>query len=100
VTGAEVNRRATPQVGQSEVDAPVAAEGRAEEGEKRLILVDGEELAVTLRPALWGKVEAEDSYLSKERFCHVSLLSRMCLVIVSFNWLVEVEPPGAIAGGQ
>jgi hypothetical protein len=41
VAAADVDGGAAAQVGQREVDAPVAAEGGAEQREERLILVDG-----------------------------------------------------------
>ena len=52
VTAADVDRRAAAQVGQREIDSSIAAKGRAQQREQRLVLIDGQELAVTQRPAL------------------------------------------------
>jgi hypothetical protein len=70
VAAALVDGHAPAQVGQGEVDAPVAAVGGTEQGEQGLVLVDGKELAVTQRPALWRKTKGHDANLTQERLCH------------------------------
>src|SRR5712691_1734175 len=65
-----VNRDTTSQVRQAKVDAPVAAEGRAQQTEERLVLINGQQLSVTQRPALRRKNETHDSDFRQEWFCH------------------------------
>jgi hypothetical protein len=60
VTAADVDRRPAPQVGEREVDPPVPAERRAQEREERLVLIDGQELAVAEGPSLGREDEAHD----------------------------------------
>ena len=57
VTAAHMDRRAALKIRQGEVHPPVTAKGRAQQGEKRLILIDREELPIAQRPASRGKVE-------------------------------------------
>src|SRR5205807_3935944 len=49
---------------------PVAAIRRTEQREERLVLVDGQELAVAERPPLRREVEAHDPDLGQEGLCH------------------------------
>lgn len=46
----------------------LSAEGRAEQREQRLVLVDGEELAVAQRPTLGLAAEASEPDLRRKRF--------------------------------
>ena len=52
VPAAGVDWRTPPQVGQRKVGPAVSTEGRAEQREQRLILVDRQELTIAQRPAL------------------------------------------------
>ena len=72
VAAADVDRRAAAQVGQREVDPAVAAEGRAEQREQRLVLVDRQQLPVAQRPALGREDEGHDPDFGQEWFGHVS----------------------------
>src|ERR1051326_787691 len=65
VAVAHVDGDLAPQVRQLECGLPVAAVGRAEQREERLVLVDGEGLAVAERPTLRGEVEADDFDLTQ-----------------------------------
>src|SRR5438552_11176080 len=47
------------QIRQAKGDPAVAAVGRAQQREERLVLVDGQELPVALRPAFRGEIEAD-----------------------------------------
>src|SRR5215218_4404199 len=67
---AEADRNASAQVRQREVRLPVAAVHRAEQREQRLILVNGQELAVALRPALRRKIKSKYLNLAHERRAH------------------------------
>ena len=74
--------------GKREVGLPVAAEGRAEQREQRLVLVDRQQLAVRERPALRREVEAHDLEFAEERGGHRSSDSRrvvsVCLAGIAF----------------
>src|SRR4051812_18369742 len=70
VAAADVNGRPCPQVRKREVDSAIAAESRAQQREERLVLVDGQELAVAQGPSLRGKHEAHDPDFRQKRFCH------------------------------
>src|SRR5215210_2949383 len=74
VPAADVNRCAPAQIRQREVHPPVSAEGRAEQREERLVLVDRKELTVAQGPALRSKDEAHDSDFRQKWFSHRFLL--------------------------
>jgi hypothetical protein len=74
MSAADVDRRSTPQIGQSEVGASIATETRAEQRKQRLVLVDRHELAVAHRPAFRRKRERHDPDFGQERFRHRALL--------------------------
>ena len=57
---AHVGWRAPLQVGQAEIDPPVAPIGRAQQREQALILIDGQQLPVALRPASWREAKGRD----------------------------------------
>jgi hypothetical protein len=61
-----VQWHAASQVGQAEARTAVTPECRTKERVERLILVDGENLAVARRPAAGREVEPEYRYLSQE----------------------------------
>ncbi len=65
-----MHRRAGAEVGQGEVHAAVAAVGRAEQREQRLVLVDRQQLSVAHRPALRGEAEGHDPDLGEEGLGH------------------------------
>jgi hypothetical protein len=79
VTVADVNRHVALKIGQREIHPPVTAERRPKQAEKRLILVDGQELPVAKRPAFGRKAETEDSDFREKWFCHDFLLHRLSL---------------------
>jgi hypothetical protein len=60
------------QVRQRKTCYPVAAVSGSQKREKRLILIDRQELPSTKCPAFGGKTETEDSDFSKKRCGHVS----------------------------
>jgi hypothetical protein len=68
----DVIRRLALQVGQREIRLAVASIGRAQQGEKSLVLIDWQELAVASGPALRGEIEAKDSDFGQKRFSHSS----------------------------
>src|SRR5262245_29512998 len=65
-----MHRRVTLHVGQREVRFAVAAVGVAEQGEKRRVLRERENLAVAEGPALGREVEGEDANLSDKWVGH------------------------------
>src|SRR3954451_9723786 len=71
VAAADMDRRPAAQVGQTEVDAPVAAEGGAEQREQRLVLVDREQLSVGQRPPLGRKHKRHHPDFREQRLGHV-----------------------------
>ena len=71
MTAAHVDRCAGLQIGQPKVHAPIAAVGRAEQREERLILVDGQQLPVAQRPAFRGEAERHDANFREKRFSHI-----------------------------
>jgi hypothetical protein len=75
VTTTYMDRRARAQVGQREVHASIAAVGRAEQTKERLILIDGQQLPVALRPAFRRKDKGHDSDFTEKRFGHAFLLT-------------------------
>ena len=54
VPAAYVDRGARAQIGEREVDPPIAAKGRAQQREERLVLVDRQQLAVAQSPSPCG----------------------------------------------
>src|ERR1051326_2430674 len=98
VAVAHVDGDLAPQVRQVEGGLPVAAVGRAEQREERLVLVDGEGLAVAQRPALRGKVKADDLDLTQEWFGHGSLLTLRVLRESVVKMLYEVVTSRHTAG--
>src|SRR3954467_151180 len=66
----EMNRHVAAQVRQRESRLAVAAKGRSEKREERLVLVDGQELPVALRPAFRGEVETHDADFGEKWFGH------------------------------
>jgi cyanophycinase-like exopeptidase len=62
MAAADVDRRASAQVGQREVAAPVAAEGRAQQREQGLVLVDRQKLPIAKGPATRREHETHDAY--------------------------------------
>src|SRR5258706_9012770 len=69
-TASHVNRHAAPQIGQRERRLSVAAERRAEKGEKRLVLIDRQELPVAKSPTLGRKVPTDDLDLTHKWCSH------------------------------
>src|SRR5687767_5301190 len=67
---ADVDRGASALVRQGKVDAPVAAECRAEQREERLVLVDRQQLPVAERPAFRGENKTHDPDFRQEGFSH------------------------------
>src|SRR5262245_15207227 len=67
---AEVQRDATTQVRQTECGLAVAAIGRADQVEERLVLRDGKELALAEHPAGRCEVAGEHSDFTDVRLCH------------------------------
>ncbi len=66
-----MNRYVSLKIRQPEIHASVAAVGRAEQREERLVLIDRYQLLVAKRPTLWREAEAHDSDFGKEWFSHV-----------------------------
>jgi hypothetical protein len=60
---ADVHRNPAAEVRKGEVDPSVAPVIRAEQREQRLVLVDGQQLAVALGPALRREAEAHQAQL-------------------------------------
>ena len=58
------------QVGQLEVLHPVAAVGGAQQREQRLVLVDGQDLAIAESPAMRRELEGHQSDFAKIRVSH------------------------------
>ena len=75
VVRADPQRGATAQVRQRERGHAVAAEGRAQQREQSLVLVDRQDLAGTLHPILRREAEAKDLDLTQKRASHGSVLS-------------------------
>src|SRR5262249_9142854 len=78
-SNAGVNGDAATQIGQAEVDDSVASVGGAEDGKERLVLVDGQQLAVAKRPVVRGKIKTEKPDFTKKRNSHTSIISFMGL---------------------
>ena len=75
VAVAGMYRRISLQIRQREVHPPVAAVGRAKQGEERLVLVDGQQLPIAQRPAFRGEVEGHDPNFGKKGFGHGNFLA-------------------------
>ena len=73
---AHVNGNTAAEVRQGERRLPVAAISRSEYGEERLVLVDGQELAVAKGPALRRVVPGDDLNFRHEWCRHVSVTPR------------------------
>src|SRR5215213_7807522 len=71
MSAAHMNWRAPAVVGKRKVHAPVTAEGRAEQREQRLVLVDRQELPVAQRPALGSEDEGHDPDFRQKWLGHV-----------------------------
>ena len=71
---AHVGSGAAAEVRQGKVGLPVAAVGRAQQREQRLILIDRQKLPVALCPAFGGKVERNYLNLCKEWCGHKKAL--------------------------
>ncbi len=71
VPASPMDRHATPKIGQREIHPSVAAVGRPQQREQRLVLVDRQQLAVAQRPALRREPEGHDPDFRQERFCHL-----------------------------
>ena len=67
---ADMHRHASLQIGQREVGLAVAAIGRAQQREQRLVLVDRHQLTVAERPTLGRKIEGHDLDLGEKRLGH------------------------------
>ena len=61
-----VHRQTALKIRQAKSDPAIATIGGAQNGEKRLVLVDGEQLAVALLPALRCKTERENANFAKK----------------------------------
>jgi hypothetical protein len=70
VPAAHMHRRSALQVRETEVHPSVSSECSPKQGEKCLILVDGQELPVGQRPAFRGEDKAHDPDFRQERFRH------------------------------
>ncbi len=66
MTVAEMHRDLTLQVRQRECGLPIASVSCAKQREERLVLIDWQELAIALRPALWRIVETHDLYFRQK----------------------------------
>src|SRR5437588_2462859 len=73
MSAAHMDRRAALKVRQAEVHPPVAAIGRAEQREQRLVLVDRQQLPVAQRPTLRREAEGHDPDLRQKWFGHPAL---------------------------
>ena len=58
------------EIWQGEVVLAIAAVGRTEDREERLVLADRQELPVTERPALGSEVPGDDFYFTKILLSH------------------------------
>ena len=70
MAAADVNRGAPAVVRQGEVYPTVTAEGGAEQREKRLVLVDRQQLSIAQRPSTRGKREGHDADFAQKGFGH------------------------------
>ena len=77
---AHVNRHATLQVRQGKVRRSIAAIGGAKQRKQSRILCNGQQLPITQRPALRGKVESDHQDRSKVNF-HRSFPSYGCTTL-------------------
>ena len=93
VAAAHVDRRPAPQVGQGEVHPAVAAEGRTQQREERLVLVDGQELPVAQGPRPWARTR-RTSAGSRTR------TARPCRSLLSFRGAELNSAPLFEAGGH
>ena len=73
-----MNRRLASQIGERKGGLAIAAIGRAEEREERLVLVDGQELSVTLHPISRGEVKAHDPNFAQVRCSHNFRWLKLC----------------------
>ena len=70
MTASHVNRDAPTKIWQRKIHTSIPTKSGAKEGEKCLVLVDGQELPVAKRPSFGSKYKRDDTNLGKERFCH------------------------------
>jgi hypothetical protein len=70
---ANVHRRAASEVGQGKVNPAIASVRRSQEREKRLVLIDRQQLSVAQRPAFRGEDEREHPNFSEKWFSHMFL---------------------------
>src|SRR5258708_15049702 len=77
------------KIGESEIDAPVTAKSGAQQTKERLVLIDGQQLAVAHRPTFRRKIETHDSDFREKWFCHDFLLHQV----------VDIVLPSGRAGG-
>jgi hypothetical protein len=66
-----VHGASAAQVRQSEIRLPVAAVGRTQQREQRLILVDGQKLPIAERPAFRREVERKQPDFRQKRLSHM-----------------------------
>src|SRR4051812_50492 len=76
---ADMDRRARPKVRECEGHPAIAPEGRPEQREERLVLVDGQQLPVAERPPFRSEREAHDANLAEERLRHGGTSLSSCL---------------------
>src|SRR5258708_21437883 len=69
------------KIGESEIDAPVTAKSGAQQTKERLVLIDGQQLAVAHRPTLRRKIETHDSDFREKWFCHGVLLHQVTSIL-------------------
>ena len=82
-TAAFVQRAAAPEVRQREGRPAVATIGCAEKRKQRLVLNDGQDLAVALRPSARRKVETELPNFCEEWFRNISFPLVGMLVVLN-----------------
>src|SRR6266571_6519721 len=70
VAAADMDRHPALQIRQREIDAAITAISSAQQRKQRLVLVDGQQLAVTQSPALRRKVKTKDLDFGQEWFSH------------------------------
>ena len=71
-----MQRNFAAEIGQGERRLAIAAIHGAEQGEERLVLVDGEELTVALRPPLGGEIETHDAQFRHKGRTHSTSFNR------------------------
>src|SRR5438105_13508622 len=93
---AHMHRSSSLEIGQTERHSPIAPIGSSKQREERLVLIDGQQLAITERPPFGREIETDDLDFAQKWFRHRGSSFRCALVRPEPHPLTRRTPTGFV----